>query len=111
MRRQLSHPSWVCPQPGLLSHGVTAVTAVSLVRETLRCDQSTSLPEGAFADAPDLFQERGTPADTPCSGCFGGGLFALTRLQLTSLTWRPHQGCSHTVEIRLGAHFPIHIPD
>lgn len=57
-----------------------------------------------------LLQVVGTPADAPLHGAGGGG-FALIRPQLTSLTGRLHQGCSHTVETRLGVHFQFHIPD
>lgn len=102
--------SWVCHQPRPLSQGVTAV---SLVRKTLRCDRSMSVPEGALDDwcPPLICSRRWDTSRRPLSGVLGWGDFALIRLQLTSLTWHPHQGCSHTVEIRLGAHFQIHIPD
>lgn len=109
MRIQLSHPSWTCHQPWLLSQ---RVTAVCLVRKTLRCDQSISLPEGALDDVPIppyLLQERETPTDASCLGCQGRGL-CTNQPQLTSLAWRLLQGCSHTVETRFGAHFQFHIP-
>lgn len=109
VRIQLSHPSWTCHQPWLLAQ---RVTAVSLVRKIFRCDQSTSLPEGALDDdpmPPYLLQEMGTPVDASCRGCPGRGL-CTNQPQLTSLAWRLLQGCSHTVETRFGAHFQFHIP-
>lgn len=87
------------------------VSQLSPLSGRLRCDQSMSLPEGAFDDALHWLQEVGTPAAAPCLRCWWGPGFALIRLQLTSLTGHLCQGCSHTVEIRLGAHFQIHIPD
>lgn len=49
-----------------------------------------------------LLPDMGTSSDAPIPGDAGRGNFALIRPQLTSQTWHIHQGCSNTVETRLG---------